>query len=76
MKSDDTKNEMVAAIPSSVLEIEMLTRAITRGETAIAAAELSLAQMRENQTARHRELNRQLTKGYYLCLHSNVVTNP
>jgi hypothetical protein len=46
-------------IPSAELQAEMVYRAIARTDKAIAAAELSLVQMRAKQIARQKELARQ-----------------
>jgi hypothetical protein len=50
------------AVPSARLELEMLRRAVERGNAQIMAAELTLAALERKQSARRAELATQIAK--------------
>lgn len=49
-------------VPTALMQIELLRRAIERHQATIDQHEQALAQMRANQTARHIELETQLAR--------------
>lgn len=49
-------------VPTALMQIELLRRAIERHQVTIDRHEMALAQMRANQTARHIELETQLAR--------------